>query len=348
MSSIIQQYEKLTFEQEAGDSGNMVSGWQCDNPFVDDFLLQVRRRSAKMNYKRYLYFDEDEKLLNKISNLHLKLDGKTPENVLCGSGSTALLFAFITHLKNLGVKKVFFIPPIYFTIIPALQRYDIKVEAVANLQPYEKGFELNLPKEKNSFLLISDPIWYSGTKMSFDLMQEIIQWQQKTSSFIFVDGSMQYLSWDKKTEESSSKLNPSLTFRLLCPTKQLAVNGFRFSYLLIPELHYRKLAWTYANIYGAASAESIAFAYESIKQLSNRKLSQRLLNLAIERHSTLRAKGIIESDIVPNCGYFVFEKINKKLPKKHLAVNGSYFDQKNFPAYTKINLLSPSINLLEK
>ncbi len=248
MSKINQQYEKLTFEQEIGQSGNMLSGWQCQNPFVEELLTAVRNRSSKMDYKRYMYFDEDEKLLTKISTLHKKLDGVQPSCVLCGSGSTALLFTFITHLKNLGIKKVFYISPIYFTMLPALQRYGIQTKCVSQYHPYEKEFELNLPEGKQSVLLLSDPTWYSGTAISSEIMKELIEWQNRTSSYIFVDGSMQYLSWNKKTNEASSKLNPSLTFRLLCPTKQLAVNGFRFSYLLFPESHYRKLAWTYANM----------------------------------------------------------------------------------------------------
>jgi aspartate/methionine/tyrosine aminotransferase len=347
MSKINQQYEKLTFEQEIGQSGNMLSGWQCQNPFVEELLTAVRNRSSKMDYKRYMYFDEDEKLLTKISTLHKKLDGVQPSCVLCGSGSTALLFTFITHLKNLGIKKVFYISPIYFTMLPALQRYGIQTKCVSQYHPYEKEFELNLPEGKQSVLLLSDPTWYSGTAISSEIMKELIEWQNRTSSYIFVDGSMQYLSWNKKTNEASSKLNPSLTFRLLCPTKQLAVNGFRFSYLLFPESHYRKLAWTYANIYGSASVESIAFAYESILRLSNRKISERLINLSIERHSQLRQNKIIESEINPDCGYFVFEKIKKIIPEKHLVVNGNYFGQNNFKDYTKINLLSPSLNILK-
>lgn len=346
--NINEQYEKLAFEQEIRESGNILSGWQCENPFVDELLKAVKNKSSKMNYKRYMYFDEDDKLQNKIMTLHKNLDGVQPSCVICGSGSTALIFAFITHLKNLDVKKVFYISPIYFTMLPALQRYGIHSERVSQFHPYEKEFELNLPEDKQSVLLLSDPTWYSGTSISQEIMKELIEWQNKTSSYIFVDGSMQYLSWNKKTNEASSKLNSSLTFRLLCPTKQLAINGFRFAYLILPESHYRKLAWTYANIYGSASVESIAFAYESILRLSKRKISEKLINLTIERHSYLRQKKIIESEINPNCGYFVFEKIKKVIQEKHLVVNGKYFGQNNLPDYTKINLLSPSLHLLDK
>src|ERR1035437_1408296 len=136
--NINEQYEKLAFEQEIRESGNILSGWQCENPFVDELQKAVKNRSSKMDYKRYMYFDEDEKLLNKIKTLHKNLDGVRPSCVICGSGSTSLIFAFITHLKNLDVKKVFYISPIYFTMLPALQRYGIQSERVSQYHPYEK------------------------------------------------------------------------------------------------------------------------------------------------------------------------------------------------------------------
>ncbi len=348
MSKINQQYEKLTFEQEIGRSGDILSGWQCNNPFSTEFISNVRNRSLKMDYRRYVYLDEEDRLLNRISGLHKKLDGVQPESIICGSGSTALLFAFVTHLKNLGIKKIFYVPPIYYTILPALERYGILAEPVSTSQPYELSFKMTLPKRRNSVLFISDPTWYSGTSISNETIKQLIRWQNETSSYIFVDGSMQYLSWSGKVGEDSSMLDPSLTFRLICPSKQLAINGFRFSYLLLPNLHYQKLAWAYANIYGAASVESVAFAYEAIKILSKRKMSTQLVKLAIERHSKLREQKIIESKINPDSGYFVFEKINKVIPKKHIVMNGRFFEQANFPGYTKINLLSPSIRLIFK
>ena len=50
--------------------------------------------------------------------------------------------------------------------------------------------------------------------------------------------------------------------------------------------------------------------------------------------------------MTPDAGYFVFEKINVALPENYKLVDGRYFDQHNYPGFVKVNLLSPSIDLL--
>ena len=163
---------------------------------------------------------------------------------------------------------------------------------------------------------------------------------------VFVDGSLQYLPWDGVLNENTAMLDPAFTFRLVCPSKQLSVHGYRFSYMLLPASHQRGMAWTYANIAGPASADSIVFAHEAITAMKNRKLPEALMQLVISRHAYLRKHKIIESEICPECGYFVFEKINVALPDGYSVMDGKYFDLKSYPHYMKINLLSPSINLL--
>lgn len=347
MANTTSYYEKLAFEQSLESSGNFLSGWQSENPFLNDLFTAVRERTSHMNYHRYLYFDEDESLLTEISDLHVALDGLSPQHILCGSGSTALIFAFLTYLKHLNITKVYYIPPIYFTVYDALERYGIEMIAVSGLQPFEVGFSMNLPKVERSVLLLSDPVWYTGVSLTADVIDELKIWQEKTSSRIFIDGSLQYLSWDGSSTERTAGFNHDLTFRLLCPTKQLAANGYRFAYMLTPDADYQKLSWIYSNIHGSASVESIAFAYESIPLLAKRERSELLINYVKNRYERLINQRVIESVIKPDCGYFMFGKTNLTVSKDQAVVNGKFFDQNNFPGYFKINLLSPSLSIID-
>ena len=106
------------------------------------------------------------------------------------------------------------------------------------------------------------------------------------------------------------------------------------------------MAWTYANIAGPTSADSIIFAHESIIAIRDRTLPDSLMQVVKRRHTFLRKHNIIESDISPECGYFVFEKINVPLPEGYSIMDGKYFDLTSYSGYIKINLLSPSIHLL--
>ncbi len=345
-ANLNEYYERLAFDQEQGSSGAFLSGWQCDNPYLDEFIKAVHTRSLGIDRRRYLYFDEDDNLANGVLQLHFGLDGVAPQSVLFGAGSTPLIFTFATHLHKLGVKRVLYVPPVYFTLLNALERYAIRVEPVSLKQPFEQDFELNLPVETGCVLILSDPVWYTGTSIPHSVIAQIKQWQMDTQSYVFVDGSLQYLPWAGQRNEATSTLDPALTFRLVCPTKQLCSHGYRFAYILLPTDQYRSMAWTYANISGPATAESIAFAQEAISILPAGKVQRQLMSLVANRHRTLRTQGIISSAIEPSCGYFVFEKVLRRLPADHTEIDGRYFEQVNFPGYVKVNLLSPSIRLL--
>jgi aspartate/methionine/tyrosine aminotransferase len=177
-------------------------------------------------------------------------------------------------------------------------------------------------------------------------MSEIAEWQKRTSSIVFVDGSLQYLPWNGVLRENTATLEPAHTFRLVCPSKQLSVHGYRFSYLLLPASHERGMAWTYANIAGPAPADSIIFAHEAMTAIADRSFPDELMQLVFRRHSYLRTHNVIESEISPECGYFVFEKIKVPLPDGYSVMDGRYFDLLNYLGYIKINLLSPSLNIL--
>jgi histidinol-phosphate/aromatic aminotransferase/cobyric acid decarboxylase-like protein len=339
-------YEGLAFDLDDGDKGNFLSGWQCENPFNTDLFSAVKERAKSINYGRYTYFDDDTELPELIKTLHHRLDGVRPEHVFCGSGSTSLLFGFATYLQKKGIRQIYFIPPMYFTLHLAFDRLGIRTIPISDRQPFEHEFAMRLPDEMKSVLMVLDPVWYTGTPISSDVMDEIVSWQKRTSSLVFVDGSLQYLPWQPKVNEHSARLDSKLTFRLVCPSKQLSAHGYRFSYVLVPASEKQEFAWVYTNIFGPTNADSIAFAHEAILALADGRIPKQSMALASSRYNALRKLGAIESDLRPSCGYFVFQKVNVVLPEDYITVDGKYFDQPRYKNHIKINLLSPSIELL--
>lgn len=339
-------YERLAFNLDDGGGGTSISGYQCVNPFVKELIAAVRRRAGSVDFRRYTYIDADEALAERVSVFHGERDGVKPQAIICGSGASSQLFGFATYLRDKGVQKVFYVPPLYFTLRVALDRYDIRAVPVAEVHPYEPHFRLQLPPENDCCLLLTDPVWYAGTSFPADAMEAIVTWQRRTRSLVFIDGSLQYMNWEGRSPEASSALEPSLSIRLVCPTKQLAIHGYRFSYLIAPKREERALAWSCATIAGSASAESVAFAYEAMAALDSGTVPRHLVKVAADRHRFLRNSGRIESTITPECGYFVFERICVRLPHGHVLADGRYFEQERYRGYYKINLLSPSVDLL--
>jgi len=339
-------YENLAFDLNDGDGGHFLSGWQCENPYASDFLTAVKERGKHIDYRKYQYFDEDEQLSEKICILHESFDDVRPQRILCATGSTSLLYAFVTYLKRIGINRVYYIPPIYFTLHIAFELYGMESIPVSEEQPFEQKFKLCLPEDASCVLIISDPVWFTGTKYSYSTICEISEWQKRTSSIVFVDGSLQYLSWNGNLKEITAELEPDHTFRLLCPSKQLSIHGYRFAYLLLPESHERGMAWTYANVAGPAPADSIIFAHEAVDAIQDRDITSKLINTVVKRYKHLRENNIIESNIIPECGYFIFERVNVPLPDGYSVIDGKYFHLDNYLGYIKINLLSPSLNIL--
>lgn len=340
-------YERLAFELNDGDKGRFLSGWQCLNQHAEELVARVRARTASLDPVGYSYFDDERGLVAEILTLHETIDGRRPPHAFCGSGSTSLLFGFANYLRSIGVTEVYCLPPVYFTLQIALDRFGIRTVDISDLHPFEEDFQVQLPDVKQSVLIITDPVWYAGVPLTRAVVDAIAAWQRETSSLVFVDGSLQYLCWNGSKDEATARLEPSLTFRLLCPSKQVSIHGYRFAYVLVPNEHKQGFAWTYTNMMGPTNVASIAFAYEAIAALKTGEIPRRLIADASASHRRLRAKKAISSPFDPQCGYFVFEKIDVPLPEGYLVVDGRYFQQPRFPRHVKINLLSPSISLID-
>lgn len=347
IAQILLKHEALEVEHGDGDAGNFLFGWQCQNPYANELLLNVKKRSEGIDHVKYIYLEDNHELTQRVKNMQLGFDGVMPSGLFCApGGAVSVLFSFCAFLSRRGVSEVYYIPPIYYSMHIALKLFGIRVRAVSGLHAFEDGFTMNLP-DKNTVLILADPVWYVGISVPDQAIAEIIRWQNKTESLVFVDGSFQYMRWNETVTEASAKLSPEKTFRLVSPTKSLGVHGYRFAYTLLPENFLTEFSNTYTNIYGSTAAGNLAFAFEAISAMEKRSLTNSLIRLAKARHERLRKKGTISSVLKPECGYFAFEKINVTLPEGYLMMTGDYFDQNRFLGHSRLNLISPSFCVLD-
>jgi histidinol-phosphate/aromatic aminotransferase/cobyric acid decarboxylase-like protein len=320
---------------------HFLSDWNGDHPFVERYL-----GPELLNYKlekplpsQYIYFDNEEAVLDMVCDFHLKIDSIeiSRHNVVAGPGSSSLLVAFSLWLLQNGYKEVYYVPPLYYTFHYFLRLLGIRLRPISGKHAFESKATLNLPP-RQSVLLLTDPVWYAGRPVPRDKIHAIAEWQKQTNSLVFIDGSFQYMQWDGIRHEQTSMFEQELTFRLISPTKSLAIPFFRFAYLLHPSQFHSDFLFLYENMMGGANIADLAFARRSLQVLSSAESNRDLTALLRDTYDQLNKSELIKTRIIPECGYFIFAIPTMKLPGQ-VVMDQDYFELKNYRGYVRINLM---------
>lgn len=326
----------------AADDGTFMSDWNGTHPFVRKFLRglnlnRVSRRPLQMS--RYAYFDDAHEITGGIQSFHRTTDNIVVDGngVIAGPGSSSVLAAFALWLLQRGEHEVCYVPPLYFTFHYLLRILSIRVSPVSGKHPFEADALLRLP-ERKSVLLMTDPIWFAGRRMTASQIEQIAAWQTRTGSIVFIDGSFQYTQWDGTRVEYSAQLDPNLTFRLVCPTKALAIPAFRFAYLLLPPKHHADFLFLYESVLGSSNFTDLEFAKRALAVLSSPRSNRPLTEFFRDIHSGLLQERFIEPSITPDCGYFAFVLPTERLPGR-VFMTQDHFELKRHPRHVRINLM---------
>lgn len=337
---IIEKHRALDFALKENRE-HFISDWNGDHPFVESYLgpdllaLKLERPLPS----GYLYFDDEVSVLNAIGSFHLNLEGLelSRDHIVAGCGSSSMLVAFSLWLLQQGYEEVFYLPPLYYTLHYFLRMLNIRSRPVSGRQVFEPGSVLNLP-EKRTVLLMCDPVWYVGRSVPLDKILKIAEWQRRTRSLVFVDGSFQYMQWGDVRREQTSILDPELTFRLISPTKSLAIPFFRFAYLLHPSEFHDDFVFLYESLVGGATISDILFARRSLSILASNTNNRELCLFLQSTFDQLVERQILHTKILPECGYFVFAIPKVRLPSQ--VMDQDYFELKNYPEHARINLMA--------
>lgn len=340
LTKLIEKHKVLDAAINDG-SEYFISDWNGEHPFVERYL-----GPELLNYKlekplpsRYIYFDNEEVPLDMVRDFHLKMEALELSrlNVIAGPGSSSLLVAFSLWLLQNGYKEVYYVPPLYYTFHYFLRLLGIRLRPISGKQAFEPNVTFNLPP-RQTVLLLTDPIWYAGRRVPQDKIETIAEWQKQTNSLVFIDGSFQYMQWDGIRREQTSSFEQELTFRLISPTKSLAIPFFRFSYLLHPSKFHGDLLFLYESMIGGANIADLAFARRSLQVLSSVESNRDLTSLLRDTYDQLIKNDLIKTRIIPECGYFIFAIPTMKLPGQ-VVMDQDYFELKNYRGYVRINLM---------
>lgn len=345
INEILQTHDNLDDVIRDPKGRIFVSEWNCLNPFSSEYLQNITNMHIPPHREaEYVYFKDDYYLSSLISKFHV-LSGERlvqHEEIMVGAGSTPLIASFCLWMKKHDLKDFLYLPPLYYTFYYFSELFGIHPRPISSKQAFEDTVSIRLPN-KRSVLVICDPIWYVGAKLRNDLIEEISEWQAKTGSTIFVDGSFQYTAWDLSHAERTNIFDPDLTFRLVCPTKALAIHGYRFSYLLLPRTEKPTFIYLHDNLTGATPLRNLIFAQQAMMTMTSDQSNNKIISHVASLFQKLKSTGSIEPIVTPDCGYFIFAKPTRPTVN-HIAMGQTYFDLSGYPDFIRINLLAPNLH----
>lgn len=337
--ALLELHRQVEHLVRRNDRKVFLSGWDVKNPFAHDYLGPLFQDEANAAATSYQSYTSDEPLRESLRAMHRRFDGHDPGPAafLPGDGSTGLIATVFTWLFRERQRRVHYVPTMHDTFYYFFELFGMDVRRAAGRHPFEPGFALDLPDER-TVLFVSDPTWYVGQALTGERVDEIREWQARTGSLVFVDGTWQYLQWGESRRERTASLDPELTIRLVGPTKFLALNGHRFSYLITPPRLFPALADVHENLHGSTSVPNLAFARRAIEVMNapahNRALTDHVRGI----YHTLVARGALETAVTPDCGLYCFARVRADLDR-FLVMGGEYYEIDGYRDHVRVNLV---------
>jgi aspartate/methionine/tyrosine aminotransferase len=323
-----------------------LSGWNGSHPFVSemvgDVLVRLGERTSLLT--EYSHLDEDPELSAALSQLHQSYGEPAiaPERFAPGAGSSAFLATLLHHVTRLGFNEIHYLPPVYYNAIYWIRELRFRVSRVADRAPLDgQNPHLRLPNRR-SCLWITDPLWFAGTPLSPEIIAEIGAWQSRTDSVVMVDGTFAYMEWDGPVAAPTAALDPNLTYRLVCPTKTLALHGFRFAYAITPDAAATEFREFHGRMHGATSLADRLFAHRAVSLLNDKTPAKTLWPYVRQRLDGLLAAGAFDDVLMPTGGYFVFGK--PAVSSAHtVGLSSECFSTSLASEYVRVNLLDDEV-----
>jgi len=336
-------HRELDDRSRAPGRSRFISGWQTFHPYSGDYLNISRElaRSAPRS-DQYSFISDSARLVEAIRRFHAHTDqvDYPPEAVFATCGSSPLLTSFFFALRELGVADVCYVPPIYYACHYQCRSLGIDIQQVADGPLHDASVAMALP-DRRTALVLCDPIWVFGTTVHRTHLETIRDWQLATGSVVLVDGTFQYTKWDMGDRiELTSVLAPELTFRIVCPTKSLAVHGVRFAYMLLPPALRESVRYACSNITGATGVANERFALRLMEVLNSPVSNQDLVRYIKKTHDFLgENKVILAQPYAPVASYYTFAELNETAVENALVMDERFFGISGYGSNVRVNLL---------
>jgi aspartate/methionine/tyrosine aminotransferase len=240
-----------------------------------------------------------------------------------------------------GMSEIGYLPPMYYNAAWWVRRLGLSVWRAAADIDFAEESALTLP-ERRTLLWISDPLWFAGVSLRAETIAAVADWQRATGSTVIVDGTFQYMRWSGPTREFTSGLDPDRTFRLVCPTKALALHGFRFAYAIVPESCAADFSEFHIRLHGTSGLVDSKFAHRAVEVLAGPSGAAPLMELAQRRYLNMLHTGKVVDLVRPEGGYFAFVKLATDVDSI-VGMDADCFGTSQYRNFLRVNLLNDPV-----
>lgn len=340
---ILSLHRDLDRRCRADRGARFISGWQTAHPFSGRYLhLSDELAAFSAQSDRYSFLSDSVALVDSIRRFHACTDhiDYPSDAVFASSGSSPLLTSYFLALREFGIADVCFAAPVYYACYYFCRSLGLVTRQVSDGILHDDSVTLDLP-DRRSALVLCDPIWVFGTTVHPTHLNRIRDWQRATGSVVLVDGTFQYTKWDLADRaEPTSTLVPELTFRIVCPTKSLAVHGVRFAYMLLPPALRESIRYACSNITGATGLANEHFAVRLMEVLNSPTSNRDLIGHIRDVHEQLRSIELITGESRnPVASYYTFAEVRQDVLGNVLAMDERFFGLHGFAGQVRVNLL---------
>ena len=272
------------------------------------------------NMDKYFFIEDDfgkDSVIKFFNNSHVNLE---KSSFLIGPNASLMLTTALIALKDIGIKNVLIILPVYFSIPQILRILDIKYIKYNTIFP---KYRLDLEDIKSILqetsvdaVIITDPFYGSGINVPLNFYDMLIDYLNEHDIYLIVDYARGAMKWDSNASllfdfplyNILQKANNYILIESI--SKRIFVNGFKNSllfsnYNIIQKI--RKLGDCFIGSMSAAQMEFLNNLYsianiEIINDIIKKNISK------AKKHFELIKTLLLGTDIiytVPTDGNYI-------------------------------------------
>lgn len=239
VSQIVHEYTELNHRIPF-----FISDW--DNPANiisrPKMILEDSLKKSLDNMDKYFFIEDDfgkDSIIEFFYNFNVELD---KNSFLIGPNASLMLTTALIALKDIGIKNVLIILPVYFSIPQILRILDIKYIQYSTIFPeYQLNFEeikTLLQENPIDAIFITDPFYGSGINVSLNFYNRLINYLNESTMYLIVDYARGAMKWENNTithifdfqlYNTLKKANNFIFIESI--SKRIFVNGFKNSLL---------------------------------------------------------------------------------------------------------------------